>query len=144
MSETAYARQRRDTRTADETDDERGLQCIAYGCPNRWSVDAGKGRLCSAHAWADAMQWPLISQQQTDAETERAFRAQTPKRPAPPVTHEQKLAIAQRLRDVLAQPANPREWAYRLRDRENAGEKLTRAQRECWRAAIRHQPEEQE
>ena len=32
---------------------------------------------------------------------------------------------------------DPKAWAWRLRDRENAGERLTIAQRDMWRAALR-------
>jgi len=32
--------------------------------------------------------------------------------------------------------ANPKAWAYRLRDREARGESLTGAQRESWRAVL--------
>jgi hypothetical protein len=32
---------------------------------------------------------------------------------------------------------NPKAWAWRLRDRENAGERLTIAQRDMWRAALK-------
>jgi hypothetical protein len=74
--------QRRDQRIADDSIADRALLCIAGGCPNLWSVDAGNGRLCSAHAWADPHHWPQITQEQLDAQADRALRNASP--PAPP------------------------------------------------------------
>lgn len=54
-------------------------------------------------------------------------------------------ADPQRVREIIcrlrSQPigdvyVGPKAWAHRLRDRELAGEKLTRFQRECWRDAL--------
>lgn len=67
---------RRDQRIADEAGEERTLHCAAVGCPNRWAVDAGKGRLCSWHAWASPHEWPAITAEQRSAETDRALALQ--------------------------------------------------------------------
>ena len=40
----------RDRQIANEDWSSTQLMCIAHGCPNRWSVDAGNGRLCHWHA----------------------------------------------------------------------------------------------
>ena len=39
-------------------------------------------------------------------------------------------------KEVDAQYAGARGWAYRLRDRESAGDVLSNAQRKCWREAL--------
>lgn len=42
---------------------------------------------------------------------------------------------------VLKRPqADPRAWAHRLRQRELAGERLTRTQRQAWRDALQSSP----
>lgn len=114
------------------------LLCAAHGCPNRWSVDAGHGRLCSAHAWAEPESWPDITYAQQWDETERArMRGE----PAPPVSR--RVADPARMRRALAglrqqldAPRDPKAWAWRLKAREEGGEQLTPAQREAWRAAL--------
>jgi hypothetical protein len=47
--------------------------------------------------------------------------------------------IAAKVRDAFKrplEPADPKAWARRLRDREIAGEKLSKFQRDAWRDAI--------
>ncbi len=128
----------RDQRIADETlqYDEK-LMCKAKGCPHRWSVNAGSGKLCSAHAWSDPQDWPRITREQSDAETDRAMYGSPArhKPPAAPLTLEQKRAIGAKLRQAMRNPGG-RDWAYRLRDREARGEKLNQAQRTMWREAL--------
>jgi hypothetical protein len=141
LSETASARSRRDERIADDAQDRR-LMCEAHGCPNRWSVDAGGGRLCSAHQWSARAEWPRITQQLLDAETDRAYRAQavppsdgTPKRT---LSRGEKLHVLGQLREVLQRKLGDwRAWAARLRQRHEAGENLTETQREMYRSALR-------
>ena len=59
----------------------------------------------------------------------------------PPVrlTDEDKAEVMRKLL-VLAsnfgRPADPKAWAYALRDREQSGERLSRVQRDSWRKAI--------
>ena len=79
MKRTAFD-ENRDQRVAEEAGADQRLMCCAHGCPNRWSVDIGK-RMCSAHYAADPIEWPAVTQQQIDAQTDRAYRAQFP-RPA--------------------------------------------------------------
>lgn len=45
-------------------------------------------------------------------------------------------APAETAPDVGDKRIDPRAWAYRLRDREARGDRLTQAQRTMWRAAI--------
>jgi hypothetical protein len=144
MSE--YSNQRRDKAIAKEvqtgdvgyTPDQ---MCSAKGCPNRWSVDAGKGKLCSAHHSVDDKPhlWPQITQEERDLEVMRAQHQPAPK--APPLTREDKLAILERLRTVTRRmsgdgPADPKAWARALMRAEEEGERLTFAQRTMWRAAL--------
>lgn len=124
-------------------DPEARLMCQAHGCPNRWAVDAGNGRLCSPHAWAARPLWPQITQEQVDAETERAFRnANRPLQPAEhPKPDPQRLAAALA---KLAQPKDPIGWAKRLRwcEEQRAGrlpngQPMTEFQRDAWRRVLR-------
>lgn len=121
--------------------DNRGLDCIAAGCPNAWSVDAGNGRLCSAHAWAEPHRWPEITQQQQWAETDRARMLGEPLQPAEPLSKDEKLSILERLRAAVRSwqqrgTKDPLRWARRLKAREEAGHRLTIAQRDMWRQAL--------
>lgn len=85
--ESPHARSRRDARTVEHEQQQQAaeskLMCTAHGCPNRWSVDAGKGRLCSAHAWIPTKDWPAATQQQLDAQADRAAFPPAPP-PSPP------------------------------------------------------------
>ena len=111
-----------------ETND---LLCQAHGCPNRWAVDTGS-RLCSDHAWAEPHKWPQITQAQ--------FHKRKPlvnTEPVKPMTQAEKVATLHALRDMMKNRIDPKAWAYKLRDRENAGEELTRTQREAWRTALK-------
>jgi hypothetical protein len=118
------------------------LMCTARGCPNRWSVDAGKGRLCSAHHSVDDYPhlWPQITQQELDLEIDRAQRPRP--LPAMPLTRADKTAILLRLQatiNTLRTPSQPRDhkrWARDLMRSEEDGERLTHAQRTMWRQAL--------
>lgn len=132
---STYRDARRDQAVAEDAGISRSLMCGAYGCPNRWSVDPP--RMCSAHAWAEPHQWPSITQQQIDAETQRAIASSGPKEsqrfvtPDPAKLRRYLTRLAQGIRD---QQRTPRGWAERLREREEAGERLTPAQKEAWRS----------
>lgn len=39
------------------------LWCRADGCPLRWSVQTGDVTACSYHAWAEAHEWPRITEE---------------------------------------------------------------------------------
>lgn len=131
----------RDRRIADEAGGDRELMCSAQGCPNRWSVDQeGRHRLCSAHAWADAHDWPRITGEQQHAETQRAWERQN--RPkdvvAPRLTLAQKVEILSVVRQLVANMArSPRAWALSLQRREQDGEWLSVVQKQAWRTALR-------
>jgi len=110
-------------------DGYRELMCIARGCPNRWSVDAGNGKLCSAHAWVDSSKWGQVTRDMAarslDGETEKAIRK---------VTDEEKVQILRKLQSIGVK--ENRLWAEALREREQRGEKLSAFARECWRDAL--------
>lgn len=116
---------------ADSFHVDRALMCSAAGCPNRWSVDAGGGRLCGAHAWASPHEWPSITSEQLDAETQRALDAQTPReaqrfvKPDPEKLSRYLGKLSAGIRDAQR---DPRGWAKALRKRQEAGERLTQAQ----------------
>lgn len=134
----AYSNNARDRAIADESGYAAALMCCANGCPNRWTVDAGNGKCCSAHQWADRHAWPAVTQEQLDAETDRAMRNAAPAAPE----HRPRVdvrKILQSLRTML--PAFGRakpslQWALKLQERERSGERLTITQREMWRSAL--------
>ncbi len=131
-------REKRDQRIANDSTQDRALMCSANGCPNRWSVSGcDNGTCCSAHAWSDTKFWPQITQEQLDAQTERALRSAAGPEP-------ERRADVRRLRAELAKLGeklranvqHPRAWAYRLKAREEAGEKLNDHQQAAWRAVV--------
>ncbi len=126
-------------------DDTSELMCIASGCPNRWSVDAGSGKRCSAHAWAEPHEWPGITQQQQWNETERAQARSN--RGAPPPAR--RMVLADKLETIRrikvafeAMRSNPRAWVDRLRARKDSGERLTHMQRQMLGSAADTQVED--
>lgn len=135
-------------RSRDESTADRALMCGAIGCPNRWSVDAGNGRLCSAHAWVGQHLWPRITQEQQDAETERAWRnANRPPQAQENLRHDPARLV--RALSRLGQAKDPTGWAKRLRwcEQERAGrlpsgQTMTQFQRDAWRQVLRGQGEE--
>lgn len=137
----------RDERIANDVGADSALLCGAHGCPNRWAVDAGNGRLCSAHAWAGRHLWPQITQEAQDAETDRARAAFD----APPPVDETPRRDPARLGAALSRLAQQKDslaWAKRLQWCEEkrggklpSGQKMTEFQREAWRSALRwHAP----
>lgn len=113
-------------------DDMQHLMCQAHGCPNRWTVQI-EGALCSDHAWADLKDWPKITEAQYH---KRNTWVKPPL--AKPVTRDEKIEILKSFKDLLTEkPIHPKAWAYRLQDREKAGEVLSRVQKEAWRTALR-------
>lgn len=142
MSATAY-QQRRDQRIADDYSVDQALMCAAAGCPNRWSVSLGNGRgTCSAHTWAQAEHWPGITQREVDRETERAYQAAVERPPARSAPGKCPDRLRGRLRaavQTLGEQRPGRDWAERLRAREQAGGDLTEFQRHAWRAVLRDQ-----
>ena len=140
-------RRSRDERIADEAHADRSLLCGAHGCPNRWSVDAGNGRLCSAHAWAGRHLWPQVTQEQQDAETERAWRNAN-RSPQPEDHPRHDPARLARALSKLSQAKGPIGWAKRLRwceqergGRLPSGQPMTQFQRDAWRQVLRDQAE---
>lgn len=118
------------------------LMCAAHGCPNRWSIDVGHGRVCSAHAAADPSRWPEVTQTQQWDETERARLRGEPQPPAPAprrTTDPARLRVLlRRYADhVRAREQAPKRWAWKLKAREEADpHSLNDAQRAMWREAL--------
>lgn len=52
------------------------------------------------------------------------------------MTLDDKREILAHLRTILKPKAPSKAWAYRLRDREHRGERLSNAQRDAWRRAL--------
>jgi hypothetical protein len=131
--------ERRDLAIADEVGADRAMMCMARGCPNVWATDFGQ-RLCSAHRAADPSDWPRVTHEQQEAQTERAYRAQFPAEPKPVrhLSREEKLAVLQRMRTMLRAGQQPRAWIARLLARQANGEKLSPAQRDALAQASRN------
>lgn len=129
----------RDRRVADDFARDQALMCQASGCPCVWTVDAGKGVLCGAHAWSAQQDWPRITQRLLDDETDRAVYAAAPKPPAP---HVDKAAVLAKFRAFTRAMAtgkfdrHPKQWALDLESREQRGEQLSPIQRRFWREAL--------
>ncbi len=128
-----------DRRIANDSTEDRALMCSAHGCPNKWSVTGcANGTCCSAHAWASPHLWPQITQEQLDAQTDRALRLAARAHQPEPV------ANVRRLREELAKlgnalrtsTQNPKAWAHRLKAREEAGERLNDHQSKAWREVL--------
>ncbi|CAB4126105.1 hypothetical protein UFOVP73_30 [uncultured Caudovirales phage] len=131
---TTYRDRTRDQRVADDFHGASELNCGAQGCPNRWSIDAGDGRLCTAHSQAAPHHWGRVTQEQQSLETERAWRAERSPAPVPPVSKAEKVRILSSMRHIL--PKTDKGWAHALKAREEGGEYITAAQRDMWRAAL--------
>lgn len=116
-----------------ENEAERALMCAAHNCPNRWSVDAGHGRLCSKHAWADPLDWGHITQQIHAGEFTKVRRHQDPPHR---MTEQEKVATLLNLKDMIKKPIDFKAWAHKLKERESNGEQLTRLQRSMYRRAL--------
>lgn len=118
-----------------DMESERRLMCSANNCPQVWSVDGGNGRLCSAHAWASPKQWNRI----TDGLFTSVARKSQPVEatPSPPLTQAEKRAIAENLAVVLKQPKNPKDWALKLKAKDDAGYKLSAIQKQFYREALK-------
>lgn len=121
---STYRSRAADMRAADDVSASSDLMCAADGCPHRWSVDAGAGRLCSFHAWSPSRLWPQITQERLHAQAERALRAQMPVEPAPSMSFAEKRAALIALRDTLTTPhkAGRTTWARDIVARVDAGE----------------------
>ncbi len=133
----------RDRRIADDVAIDRALLCCANDCPNRWSVDAGAGRCCSAHAWADHHLWPQITAEQQDAETDRALAntvGPAPSAPRVPLTLADKREILGRLAALFRKPRDHRAWQRALEEKVRRGEQLSAMQRHCLAEARRSMP----
>lgn len=124
----------RDQRIVEDAQAEDKLMCQAHNCPNRWSVDAGQGKLCSAHAWADPMDWGAVTSQIHSRQLMGIQKRY--EEPVKRMTAEEKLAVLENLKTVLKGPKDPKAWAHKLRQREGAGESLSRIQKSMWRDAL--------
>ena len=114
--------------------DEEKIMCSARGCPNQWSLKSD--RLCYAHRDAERHTWPAVTDEQRRIIEDIAYANANPPPPVAKVSTAEKREILARLRRVFDRVHDPLGWAKALREREKAGDSLTRAQREMWRAAM--------
>jgi hypothetical protein len=121
-------------RVNDEAAHELQSMCKAHQCPNKWSV--APDMLCSAHAWSGRHLWPLITDQQYRNMTERQNRPQNSES-SRKVTREEVEKARMALKSFIrGNQIDPKEWAKKLKAREQAGERLNDVQRKMWRAAL--------
>ena len=114
--------------------DEEKIMCSARGCSNQWSLKSD--RLCYAHRDAERHNWPAVTDEQRRIIEDIAYANANPPPPVAKVSIAEKREILDRLRKLFDRVQDPLGWAKTLRDREKAGDSLTRAQREMWRAAM--------
>lgn len=113
---------------------EKSLNCAAHTCPNPWSVDGGKGRLCSAHAWSDPQEWPRVTASLVDA---LVRKNEVLKKPLKVFTRQEQLDAVELLRKTFLFDADKKAWAKRLKQRELNGENISTYHRNLWREALR-------
>jgi hypothetical protein len=121
----SYKTRAADQRVVDDIAAGHELQCAATGCPHRWSVDAGSGRLCSWHAWADPHHWPQITQERLDAMADQARRNQDRPAPVKSLSWAEKTAILKTLRGALGPKKGRKDWSQRIIDRASDGERVS-------------------
>lgn len=123
-----------------EPQDNTDLLCSANGCPMEWTVNFGS-RLCTYHAASAPRDWPSV----TTGLHSRGLAGSLPtfaKRQAweaprsnKTLTKEEKLEVIKAMKVGVI--VEPRDWAYKLKAREEAGECLSKLQRDAWRQVIR-------
>lgn len=110
--------------------DDSSLMCAARGCPNRWTVDAGDGHLCSRHAWKKPVEWPAITEDIKNAPVPTISVAERRQ-----ISDEEKMDILRKVEQMFSH-TEPKRWAHALKEREARGERLTPYQRSAWREAL--------
>lgn len=121
---SSYKTRANDQRVVEEIAAGKEAMCAAMGCPHRWSVDAGSGRLCSWHAWSDPHLWPRITQEQLEAMADKAREHREPAL-VKTMSRAEKAAAVAALRKVAEQKTPRKDWARRIMERVRAGERLT-------------------
>lgn len=134
MKQSAYAKAR-DERVADDVVEDVHLRCAAHGCPRRWSVHGERGKACSVHYWAKPEDWPFLTAQLQRADVDRAMQMALAE-PAAPLTREQRRAVLAGMSQVGREPADPKAWALRMRERHQRGERLTQAEVAAYQRAL--------
>lgn len=119
----------------DEPDDDKHLMCQAPECPARYSVQRESGHYCSRHAWSHRHDWDRITSENYQAVLER-------KKPKPPPTYttsyETRSKIIASLKETMAcEKQENKNWAYKLRERHDAGELLSKIQIDAYKVALR-------
>lgn len=134
----SYKNRTHDQRVADDVIVDASSMCPAHGCPCRWTVNGEAGKACTAHYGAPAHEWPAITQRLIDGQVERAIRNTASTTSCEPMTRERRFAILCKLREIGRTPPSPRAWACSLRDRHEAGARLTSWQIAAYRSVLDH------
>lgn len=124
-----------DQHTADTTIDpvDRVGRCRAHGCPNIWTTESSQ--LCRWHSAAEPQHWPGVTESMNTQIALNAIERQKPKPPQHRYTLAEKREILESLRALFTIPGrHPKQWAWDLKARDDAGESLTPMQRTAYRA----------
>lgn len=126
---------------------QRALYCCADGCNALWSVDGPMGKCCSAHAWKPTSQWKHITREvnaiitdiaATPAEDRITLDGSSERTPLD-FKHS---PLASTLGSLLpggnsnAMFSGSTAWAHALKRCDEAGMKITPAQREAYKAVV--------
>lgn len=91
------------------------LNCTHPGCGMLWTIDIGR-KLCSFHQWGSSPE------------------PKPEDRPSRFFTKEEKLAVIRKISNVGK--ASEKAWAYALKERDEAGDRLTSHQRKCYQQIL--------
>lgn len=123
-----------------EPQESTDLLCSAHGCPMEWSVNFGS-RLCTYHAASAPRDWPSVTSGlhsrglAGSLPTFAKRQAWEPLRTGATLTKAEKLEVIKAMKVGVI--VEPRDWAYKLKAREEAGEVLSKIQRDAWRQVVR-------
>lgn len=123
-----------------EQEDNADLLCSVNGCPMEWTVNFGS-RLCTYHSASQPRDWPSVTSGlhsrglAGSLPTFAKLQAWEPPRTGETLTKAEKLEVIKAMKVGVI--VEPRDWAYKLKAREEAGECLSKIQRDAWRQVVR-------
>ena len=136
-----------DQQIAESAQRHRSLYCCADGCMSLWSVDGPMGKCCSAHAWKQPKDWKRITREVNEVITDIAATPSGERATLDGTSERTPLdfktdPLARTLGELLkpgqsnAMFTGNTAWAYALKRCDEAGMKITPAQREAYKAVV--------
>jgi len=118
-------------------------RCAAFGCPELGTIThstAGASAACTwfcrHHFGAAADEWAEITRRLRVADAETLGQPRVSE--VNPYAGMSVAACQAEIRRIKSSPKpGPKAWAWKLRERELAGERLNHAQKDAWRQALR-------